>query len=93
MIVGCKSSIIPIDGSVIGIGNGAFFSCRNLTNISIPACVTSIGDIAFSVCPSLTSIYFDGTVSQWNAISKGYSWNSEVPATQVICTDGVVSLK
>ena len=38
--------------------------------------VTSIGNWAFSRCSSLTSINYRGTQAQWNAISKGSSWNS-----------------
>ena len=55
--------------------------------------ITSIGDHAFWVCSSLTSITFQGTVDQWNAISKGSDWNDYVPVTEVICEGGSVSLK
>jgi hypothetical protein len=55
--------------------------------------VTYIGARAFYECSSLTSITFEGTVVEWNAISKSDSWNDQVPATEVICSDGTVSLK
>jgi len=44
---------------VTSIGNYAFSSCRNLTNITITNSVTSIGDYAFECCGSLTSITVD----------------------------------
>ena len=54
--MGCKTSIIPTDGSVTSIGIGAFSGCRGLTTITIPDSVTSIGGSAFSNCRGLTSI-------------------------------------
>ena len=35
----------------------AFFGCRSLTSITIPACVTKIGSYAFYYCSSLARIY------------------------------------
>jgi hypothetical protein len=57
LIRGCKSSIIPSDGSVLSIGAGAFSGCSSLTSITIPDSVTSIGNVAFNNCSSLTSIH------------------------------------
>ncbi|MEI7727962.1 MAG: leucine-rich repeat protein [Verrucomicrobiota bacterium] len=51
---------------VIGIGPQAFFSCTNLTRITLPASVTNLGDYAFYNCTSLTGVYFKG-----NAPSAG----------------------
>ena len=47
LIVGCKSSVIPTDGSVTKIGVEAFSECHNLAAIVIPDCVTEIGENAF----------------------------------------------
>ena len=63
MIVGCKSSIIPTDGSVTSIGWNAFDSCTGLTSITIPEGVTSIGDSAFYGCTGLTSIVIPESVT------------------------------
>ena len=54
--------------------------------------VTSIGNYAFRDCSGLTSITYEGTQAQWNAITKGYRWNLNVPATYIQCTDGQVTL-
>lgn len=56
LVLGCKNSVIPTDGSVICIGSYAFQGCRRLTNIIIPDSVTSISNGAFSGCNSLESI-------------------------------------
>lgn len=56
LIYGCKTSVIPADGSVTKIGNGAFEDCSGLTSIVIPSTVTGIGDKAFKDCSGLTSV-------------------------------------
>jgi len=47
LVLGCKNSVIPTDGSVTIIGNMAFWGCTGLTEIEIPACVVEIGQEAF----------------------------------------------
>ncbi len=59
LIAGCKTSVIPDDGSVTSIGSYAFRYCRGLTSITIGNSVTSIGSYAFSDCSGLTSITVD----------------------------------
>ena len=89
----CSSlTSIEIPDSVTTIGDYAFRGCSSLTSIEIPDSVTTIGDYAFNDCNSLTSITFNGTVEEWNAISKGSSWKYKVPATEVVCKDGSVAL-
>lgn len=89
----CKGlTSITIPDSVTTIDEGAFEVCTGLTSIIIPDSVTTIGDIAFSDCSSLTSITYDGTTEQWNNIERGVLWNNSVPATEVICSNGTVSL-
>lgn len=56
LVLGCKNSIIPVDGSVTTIRNNAFGGCVGLTNISIPDSITNIGSYAFSGCSALREI-------------------------------------
>ena len=78
MIAGCKSSVIPSDGSVTSIGDSAFSGCSGLTSITIPGSVTSIGDSAFSGCSGLTSIYWNATSTNDFAYDEGVFYNAGV---------------
>jgi hypothetical protein len=82
---------ITIPESVTSIGENAFES-SGLTTINIPNGVKSIGKRAFFNCDKLMTIFFDGTIDQWDAITKGSEWNYRVPATHVQCSDGQVAL-
>ena len=73
------------------IEDNAFNNCNSLLSVTIGNSVTSIGDSAFSGCDNLTSITFEGTVAEWNEISKGALWNQNTGDYTVTCTDGVVN--
>ena len=91
----CSSlTSIEIPDSVTSIGSWAFSGCYSLTSIEIPDSITSIGDMAFFDCRKLTAIKFEGTVEQCNSISINWFvfFGYGVPATEVICSDGVVPL-
>jgi uncharacterized repeat protein (TIGR02543 family) len=45
------------------IGYGAFYGCRYLVSVTLPAGLTAIGDKAFNYCESLTSIAIPETVT------------------------------
>jgi len=60
LICGCKNSVIPADIPVIG--NYAFYTCADLTEINIPASVTEIGWSAFEGCTGLTKIEIPNSV-------------------------------
>ena len=57
LLLGCKNSSIPTDGSVTVIGSPAFYGCDNLTSVIIPSSVTSIGGGAFYHCYKLVEVY------------------------------------
>ena len=115
LLFGCKSSMIPTDGSVTSIGHSAFYRVSGLTSIVIPGSVTDIdmyafehcsdlasvvlspgtihiGDSAFANCEKLSSIIYNGTIAEWNAITKDEKWNYHIPATTVRCTDGMTTV-
>ncbi len=63
LILGCKNSVIPADGSVMSIGDSAFYNCSGLTSINIPDSVTSIGDAAFKDCTRPTNATIPSSVT------------------------------
>ena len=63
MVLGCKRSVIPTDGSVTCI-RGAFSICEGLTEIIIPDTVTEIGLGAFAMCTALTSVTIPDSVTR-----------------------------
>lgn len=90
---GCSNiRSISIPNGVTTIREYAFNKCSGLTKVTIPNSVTQIGAGAFQLCTSLSSIKFNGTVEQWNTIYLDSKWNYNVPAAEIICTDGTVFL-
>lgn len=62
-----ESIIVPniIDGKeIIGIGNGAFGHCPNLTSIEISSGVEKIGDFALIACYNLISVSIPDSVTE-----------------------------
>ena len=90
---GCSSlTNVEIPDSVSYISMNVFNGCTGLTSIVISNNVTDIGNYAFEGCTGLTNISFEGTMAEWNSITFGSSWKSNVPATYVQCSDGQVAL-
>ena len=75
---------VTIPNGVTTIGQSAFRNCPKLTSVTIPASVNRIISEAFLA--SVTDIYFQGTETQWNAVTKD---PDAIPAgVTVHCTDG-----
>lgn len=75
LIAGCKTSQIPRDGSVICIGDHAFYYVSGLTDIVIPDSVTVIGSNVFDGCVDLTSITIPKNVTDISSFAFGYTPN------------------
>ena len=89
--VGCRSlTSMTIPNRVTNIGNYAFDGCTNLTSIKMPNSITSIGSSAFYNCSNLKFVVYNGTKSQWNAISISNSNNSYLTGAIIKCTDGII---
>lgn len=74
--------VIP-DG-VMYIGSAAFDRCFCLNSVTIPNSVKTINNGVFWFCTNLTSIIYNGTKSEWQAISKGENWHNQVPSNCVV---------
>ncbi len=62
LVLGCKNSVIPNDGSVTSIGDNAFYQASALTQIDLPENLTSIGESAFYYCTGLKEIVLPETL-------------------------------
>lgn len=87
--VGKTDTFFEIPNSVISVAEGAFWENLYLTNVKIPSSVTSLD---LNGCSALISVIFEGTMEEWQAIDKNYYWKDPVPASKVICSDGVIEL-
>lgn len=77
LIVGCRNSIIPDDGSVTTIGDSAFLNLTKLTNIIIPNTITIIGNSAFAACYSLTNLIIPSSVTSIGNRAFRSCWSLE----------------
>ena len=89
LVLGCKTSVIPTDGSVTSIGEGAFNFCTSLESITIPDGVTSIGDSAFDGCSSLKSITIPESVTSIGY--KAFSFCTSL--TSITIPESVTSIR
>ena len=62
IILGCNSSVIPDDGSVISIGYAAFANCHAIETIIIPKSIIEIEYAAFDNCDNLKQMYLTASV-------------------------------
>ncbi len=88
LVVGCKTSVIPSDGSVTSIGYQAFYGCSGLTCVTIPNSVTSIGDYAFENCSGLTCVTIPNSVTSIG----DYAFENCSRLTSVTIGNGVTSI-
>lgn len=92
---GCTALLnITIPDTNKRIEESAFSGCTALSSITIGSGATYIGKTILSDCVSLSSINYNGTKTQWNAITKSTTWKSGIPATVTVvhCTDGDVNI-
>ena len=82
---------VKIGDYVTKIGLYSFSCCDNLTSVTITRSVRIIQSGAFSYCPSLTTINYEGTVAEWDAITKERHWKDEGDECTIYCTDGQIA--
>ena len=86
LVLGCKTSVIPQDGSVTKIGDYAFSHCIGLTSMTITEGVTEIGEFAFADCYNLTNIIIPSSVTSIG----GWAFSDCTGLTSVIIPASVV---
>ena len=76
------------------IGSFAFTRCTALSSLTISANCRTFGENMLTYCESLTAITYEGTIAQWNAITKPSNWMSSGKhfyndyLQKIQCTDG-----
>ena len=88
LILGCKNSVIPTDGSVTSIGSCAFHNCSGLTSVTIGNSVTSIGSCAFYNCSGLTSVTIGNSVTSIG----DFAFSCCTELTSITIPDSVTSI-
>ncbi len=61
---------ITIPSGVEAIKEGSFAFCENLMTITLPNTLKTIEPYSFKNCHSLREIHFNGTMEEWNNITK-----------------------
>lgn len=87
---GLQNVVIP--NTVGRLENSAFSTCGDLVSVVIGDGVSYIGNSAFAECTKLANLSYAGNISRWNSVTKGSAWKINILATEVICSDGTVSL-
>jgi hypothetical protein len=72
-------SSIETSQNLTSVGNYAFANCANLTKITFYSELKSIGSYALAYGKSSITISYKG--SNWNAVSKGNSWDKDTSYT------------
>ena len=85
LLYACENAIIPADGSVCIIENGA---CCSFFPPHIPQSITKIKRGAFD-----SDVHFDGCLKEWQSIEKEENWNLlwDGGYATVFCNDGKIS--
>ena len=89
LYLGCKNSVIPLNGSVTRIGYKAFAGCSGLKNVSIPGSVTIIEDYAFQGCIGLESLEIPNSVTSIGC--RTFSGCTSI--TDIFIPDSVTSIE
>lgn len=67
---GAKEGTFVIPNGVTTIASLAFFDCRNLKRLVIPATLTTINERGFDFCDNLLSFYFSGAAPEEELLKK-----------------------
>lgn len=67
--------------------------CSSFESVTIGKSVKTIAGRIFYDCENLEKIVYEGTVEEWNSITKVDGWIKNCPlVTEVICSDGKVNV-
>lgn len=64
LVVGLQTTVLPEDGSVTIIGEGAYYGQAYLSEIALPDAIDTVEDEAFYACQNLSSVDFGDGLSR-----------------------------
>ena len=62
---------LVIESGVARIGDNAFRGCSELLDVYLPRTLKTVRAKAFESCGKLTNVYFEGTQTEWTALTIG----------------------
>jgi len=66
---------ITIPKGVTTIGKSTFWYCKALQSVTLPKSLERVSDNAFVYCSALTDVFYEGTASDWNAVTISSTGN------------------
>ena len=72
----CKAlTSITIPKGVTTIEKSTFWYCDHLQSVTLPKSLGNVSDNAFVYCSALTDVFYEGTASDWNAVTISSTGN------------------
>lgn len=89
-----KAGSYAIPNTVTTVDRGAFYGCKNLTNVTIPNTVSTIEANAFRNCESLTSVVIPtGIVTDGDKTIESEAFRHCTSLTAISIPDGIIEIK
>lgn len=89
----CTSlQFVMLPSSLMNIEEQAFRNCTSLISVTIPSSVITLDKHVFAYCSSLKMLMYDGTIDDWNRVSKSTKWKDHSPVSYIQCKNGKVKL-
>ena len=83
---------IIVSDSVESVGKMAFYACSSLSTVKLGSGVTTICADAFRGTYSLLTVQYNGTISDWDFVTKDVSWKTGSAIIKVECNDGNIAV-
>lgn len=83
---------IDLPNTLKYIDGAAFYMFTHLTEIVLPSSLIEIGSEAFRACSNLSNVTYNGTMEEWNNISKGENIFALTNVRFIHCSDGNIQI-
>ena len=83
---------VKLESNVTNLLGACFCWCSKLEEVEIGNGVKSIGVNLFYGDSKLTEVTYNGSIDEWNKITKKSGWNANTKIQTIICKDGNIEL-